>query len=146
MTRIDIRLELPHSIDHVWDRLTDWPSHSAWIPNTVVTVTKQRAGVGTTFVGITGVGPLRLDDPMTVTESRPPKSGRASCVVTKTGLVLGGTAGFELTALNDSTTRLDWFEDVHLKPQVIFWWTAPFVLAIGTIAFRSALNAFARIL
>jgi hypothetical protein len=146
MTRIDIRLELPHSIDHVWDRLTDWPSHSAWIPNTVVTVTKQRAGVGTTFVGITGVGPLRLDDPMTVTESRPPKSGRASCVVTKTGLVLGGTAGFELTALNDSTTRLDWFEDVHLKPQVIFWWTAPFVLAIGTIAFRSALNAFARTL
>jgi hypothetical protein len=83
---------------------------------------------------------------MTVTESRPPKSGRASCVVIKTGLVLGGTAGFELTALNDSTTRLDWFEDVHLKPKVIFWWTAPFVLAIGTIAFRSALNAFARTL
>jgi len=146
MTRIDIRIELPHSIDHVWDRLTDWPSHSAWIPNTVVTVTKQTAGVGTTFVGITGVGPLQLDDPMTVTESRPPKSGRASCVVTKTGLVLGGTAGFELTALNDSTTRLDWFEDVHLKPKVIFWWTAPFVLAIGTIAFRSALKAFARTL
>jgi hypothetical protein len=146
MTRIEIRLDLPHGITHVWERLTDWGSHSAWIPNTVVTVTKQTTGVGTEFVGLTHLGPLRLDDPMTVTESRTPKSGRASCVVIKTGLVLGGTAGFELTALNDSTTRLDWFEDVHLKPKVIFWWTAPFVLAIGTIAFRSALNAFARTL
>ncbi|MBJ7433912.1 MAG: hypothetical protein JHC62_05685 [Microbacteriaceae bacterium] len=146
MTRIDVQLDLPHGIDHVWDRLTDWQSHSAWIPNTVVTVTKGTNGIGTEFVGLTHLGPLRLDDPMTVTESRPPKSGRASCVVTKTGLVLVGTAGFELTALTDSTTRLDWFEDVHLKPKVIFWWTAPFVLAIGTIAFRSALNAFARTL
>ncbi len=146
MTRIDIQLELPHSIGHVWTRLTDWPSHSEWIPNTVVTVTRQTTGVGTEFVGVTHLGPLRLDDPMTVTESRPPKRGDASCVVTKTGLVLGGTAGFELTALNDSATRLDWFEDVHLKPRTLFWWTAPFVFAVGTIAFRSALNAFARTL
>jgi carbon monoxide dehydrogenase subunit G len=146
MTRIDIRLDLPHTIDHVWERLTDWKSHSAWIPKTVVTVTKSTAGVGTEFLGVTHVGPLRLDDPMTVTESSPPKGGHASSVVSKTGLVLGGTAGFTLTALDASTTRLDWFEDVYLKPKVTFWWTAPFVFAIGTFAFRSALNAFARTL
>lgn len=146
MTRIDIRLDLPHTIDHVWERLTDWKSHSAWIPNTVVTVTKSTAGVGTEFIGVTHVGPLRLDDPMTVTESSPPKGGHAYSVVSKTGLVLGGTAGFTLTALDASTTRLDWFEDVYLKPKVTFWWTAPFVFAIGTFAFRSALNAFARTL
>jgi hypothetical protein len=51
-----------------------------------------------------------------------------------------------LTAVDDSTTRLDWFEDIHLKPRGLFWWTAPFVIAIGTIAFRSALKAFARTL
>lgn len=146
MTRIDIQLVLPHSIDHVWKNLTDWESHSAWIPNTVVTVTTRTDGVGTEFVGVTRIGPLRLDDPMTVTESSHPRNGSAKCVVTKTGLVLGGTAGFTLTALDSSTTRLDWFEDVHLKPAVTFWWTAPFVLAIGTIAFRSALTAFARTL
>ena len=146
MTRIDIRLELPHAIDHVWNRLTDWESHSAWIPNTLVTVTAGDGGLGTEFVGVTHFGPLRLDDPMTVTEFQAPTSGRASGVVTKTGLVLGGTAGFTLTALDDTTTRLDWFEDVYLKPTVTFWWTAPFVLAIGTIAFRSALKAFARTL
>ena len=146
MTRIDIRLDLPHPIDHVWGRLTDWKSHSAWIPNTVVTVTKSTAGVGTEFIGVTHIGPMRLDDPMTVTEWHPPKGGRASSVVSKTGLVLGGTAGFTLTALDASTTRLDWFEDVYLKPNVTFWWTAPFIFAIGTIAFRSALNAFARTL
>lgn len=146
MTRIDVRLELPHSIDHVWKHLTDWKSHSAWIPNTAVTVTTRTDGVGTAFVGITRIGPLRLDDPMTVTESNPPERGRASCVVTKTGAVLGGTAGFTLTGLDESTTRLDWFEDIHLKPPSIFWWTAPFIFALGTIAFRSALNAFARTL
>lgn len=146
MTRIDIQFELPHSMGRVWEHLTDWESHSAWIPNTVVTVTKQTNGLGTEFVGITRIGPLRLDDPMTVTESSPPTNGQASCVVTKTGSVLGGTAGFTLTTLDESTTRLDWFEDIHLKPQAIFWWTAPFIVAIGTIAFRSALKAFARTL
>jgi carbon monoxide dehydrogenase subunit G len=146
MTRIDVQLDLPHGIDHVWDRLTDWQSHSAWIPNTVVTVTKGINGIGTEFVGITRIGPLRLDDPMTVSEFQAPKAGRASCTIIKTGSVLGGTAGFVLTAVDDSTTRLDWFEDIHLKPKAIFWWTAPFIVAIGTIAFRSALKAFARTL
>jgi len=146
MTRIDVQLNLSHGIDHVWDRLTDWRSHSAWIPNTVVTVTKGTNGIGTEFVGITRIGPLRLDDPMTVSEFQAPKAGRASCTITKTGSVLGGTAGFVLTAVDDSTTRLDWFEDIHLKPRGLFWWTAPFVIAIGTIAFRSALKAFARTL
>jgi len=146
MTRIDVQLDLPHGIDHVWDRLTDWQSHSAWIPNTVVTITKATKGRGTEFVGITRIGPLRLDDPMTVTEFQAPKAGHASCSIIKTGSVLGGTAGFVLTAQDGSTTRLDWFEDIHLKPQAIFWWTAPFIFAIGTIAFRSALKAFARTL
>jgi carbon monoxide dehydrogenase subunit G len=146
MTRIDVQLNLPHGIDHVWDRLTDWQSHSAWIPNTVVTITKQTGGLGTEFVGITRIGPIRLDDPMTVSEFQTPRAGRASCTIIKTGSVLGGTAGFVLTAVDDSTTRLDWFEDIHLKPRGLFWWTAPFVIAIGTIAFRSALKAFARTL
>jgi carbon monoxide dehydrogenase subunit G len=146
MTRIDVRLDLPHPIDHVWNRLTDWESHSAWIPNTVVTVTTSTAGAGTEFVGITRIGPLRLDDPMTVSEFEPPVNGAASCVVTKSGRVLGGTAGFTLTALDDSSTRLDWFEDVYLKPAGLFWWTAPFVFVLGTIAFRAALRAFARTL
>jgi carbon monoxide dehydrogenase subunit G len=146
MTRIDVQLNLPHGIDHVWDRLTDWQSHSAWIPNTVVTVTKGTNGIGTEFVGITRIGPLRLDDPMSVSEFQAPNAGRASCTIIKTGSVLGGTAGFVLAAVDDSTTRLDWFEDIHLKPRGLFWWTAPFVIAIGTIAFRSALKAFARTL
>jgi carbon monoxide dehydrogenase subunit G len=146
MTRIDIRMDLPHGIDHVWEQLTNWAAHSAWIPNTVVTITKQTGGLGTEFVGITRIGPIRLDDPMTVSEFQTPRAGHASCTIIKTGSVLGGTAGFVLTAVDDSTTRLDWFEDIHLKPRGLFWWTAPFVVAIGTIAFRSALNAFARTL
>jgi carbon monoxide dehydrogenase subunit G len=146
MTRINIQLELPHGIERVWDRLTDWKSHSAWIPKTLVTISEQTNGVGTQFIGITRIGPLRLDDPMTVAEFQAPSAGRASCTIIKTGSVLGGTAGFTLSSVDASTTRLDWFEDIHLKPQAIFWWTAPFIVAIGTIAFRSALKAFARTL
>jgi carbon monoxide dehydrogenase subunit G len=100
MTRINIQLELPHGIERVWDRLTDWKSHSAWIPNTVVTITKQTNGVGTQFVGITHIGPLRFDDPMTVSEFQTPKAGRASCTIVTTGSVIGGTAGFVLTIQN----------------------------------------------
>jgi carbon monoxide dehydrogenase subunit G len=146
MTRINIQLELPHGIERVWDRLTDWKSHSAWIPKTLVTISEQTNGVGTQFIGITRIGPLRLDDPMTVAEFQAPSAGRASCTIIKTGSVLGGTAGFTLSSVDASTTRLDWFEDIHLKPQAIFCWTAPFIVAIGTIAFRSALKAFARTL
>jgi hypothetical protein len=146
MTRIDVQIDLPHGIDRVWDRLTDWQSHSAWIPNTVVTITKATKGRGTEFVGVTHLGPLRLHDPMTVSEFQEPKAGHASCSIIKTGSVLGGTAGFTLSVVDSSTTRLDWFEDIHLKPHAIFWWTAPFIVAIGTIAFRSALKAFARTL
>ena len=146
MTRIDVRLDLDHPIDHVWKHLVDWESHSAWIPNTEVTITTQTSGVGTEFVGITRLGPIRLDDPMTVTKLSAPHDGRASGVVTKAGAVLGGTAGFTLTATGETSTRLDWFEDIYLKPKGVFWWTAPFVLAIGTMAFRSALKAFARTL
>jgi carbon monoxide dehydrogenase subunit G len=143
MTRITVSLDIPHPIDRVWDRLTDWESHSNWIPGTTVTVTKRTNGLGTEFIGATRLGPLVFDDPMTVSEFTPPTNGTASCTVTKTGLVLGGTAGFTLKATGTNATRLDWFEDVHLKPAVTFWWTAPFVFAIGTVAFRSALNKFA---
>ena len=143
MTRINVTLDLPHPIDHVWEQLTDWESHSKWIPGTRVTVTKRTDGVGTEFIGATRLGPIILDDPMTVSELTPPVDGHASCTVVKTGLVLGGTAGFTLHSTGASSTRLDWVEEVFLKPQAVFWWTTPFVLPIGTLAFRSALAKFA---
>ncbi len=143
MTRITVQLDLPHDIEHVWDRLTDWEAHSEWIPGTRVSITKRTSGIGTEFIGVTRLGPIFLDDPMRVTEFTAPRDGRATCTVLKTGVVLGGTAGFTLTSSGAKATHLEWIEDVHLKPAVVFWWTAPFVLAIGKIAFTSALNKFA---
>jgi carbon monoxide dehydrogenase subunit G len=70
---------------------------------------------------------------MTVTTWQPPASGAttAHCEVTKTGRVLTGTAGFTLTALDENSTRVDWFEDVDVAPA---WLTRPFARLVAAIS------------
>lgn len=143
MSRFTVTLELPHAMEHVWERLVDWESHSQWIPGTTVTMTNEVVGVGASFVGRTRVGMWVLDDPMTVTTFEPPENGVARCTVTKTGDTLKGTAGFTLTATGPTTTRLEWFEDVAPRAAIVGYWLRPFIPIVGRIAFTSALKAFA---
>lgn len=143
---IEITLTLPHPITHVWKHLTDWEAHSAWIPNTHVTITHQTHGLGTQFTGITRLGPLTLNDPMTVTAYQPPHDGIASAAIIKTGKQITGTAGFTLTAITPHSTQLVWFENVQPQPAALFAWAAPIINLIGKIAFTRALNTFAHTL
>lgn len=53
----------------VWAHLSDIASHVEWMEDAVSLSfeTAQRSGVGTSFVCLTSVGPLRVRDHMTVT-------------------------------------------------------------------------------
>ncbi len=51
MIRIRATEEMPASASRVWGLLTDWESHSRWIPATEVRVLSGDGGLGTRFVG-----------------------------------------------------------------------------------------------
>jgi hypothetical protein len=107
-----VRREVAASADDVWNRLVDWPAHGRWVPLTTVRITSAgEPGVGTTFVGRTGVGPVGFDDPMTVTRWEPPATGRdGRCTVRKTGRVVLGSADLNVTSLGDRRCTVRWTE------------------------------------
>jgi hypothetical protein len=107
-----VRREVAAPADQVWSRLVDWPAHGRWVPLTAVRVTSAGApGVGTTFVGRTGLGPVGFDDPMTVTRWEPPAAGReGKCTVRKTGRVVLGGAEVSVLPLGDRRCSVHWTE------------------------------------
>lgn len=109
---------IPAPAGQAWTVVTDWPSHSRWIPLTRVTIDPDspvRTGLGTRFTGRTVLGPVGFDDPMTVTVWQPPADGEPGrCRVVKRGRWLTGWA--EIEVWPDGTgSRLSWIEDVQLR-------------------------------
>ncbi|TDZ90067.1 SRPBCC family protein [Mycobacteroides salmoniphilum] len=104
------------SVGEAFLRITDWPRHSEHIPLTTVSVTSDPpAGVGTTFVGRTGLGAIGFDDPMTVTCWQPPQEGSPGrCRLEKTGTLILGWAEIEAYAL-DGGSRVVWTEEVSIR-------------------------------
>ncbi len=143
--RFTASIDVRAPVERVWERLTDWPAHSRWIALTTVRVTSDRPdGVGATFVGRSGIGPLGFDDPMEIVEWTPPVSGRPGYVrVQKRGRVVLGWAGFEVAAGPGAGTRVRWSEAVEVAP---VWLTRPAGRLIeigGRFAFDRALRAMA---
>jgi hypothetical protein len=135
---------MPASADDVWALLTDWRSHSRWIPATTVTVLGDTGGVGTRFVGRSHLGPVGFDDPMTVTAFLPPSAGRAGrCDILKTGRVVLGTAGFTVEAEGPSTSTVTWWEDITVAPERLTRYAEPLIQRAGTASFAKVLRAAA---
>ena len=144
MIRIRATVDMPGSADDVWSLLTDWSSHSRWVPATTVTVVEDAGGVGTRFVGRTQVGPIGFDDPMTVTEFvAPAGDGSGLCVIRKTGRVVLGGAGFTVTPMGPATSTVVWWEDVTVAPHRLTRWLDPLVARAGTLSFERVLRAAA---
>jgi hypothetical protein len=59
-------------------------------------------------------------DHMVVTSWQPPYI----CDVVHTGKIIKGTGRFQLSAIDENTTRFDWSEEI-LTPRVIFLLIAP---------------------
>jgi hypothetical protein len=114
LLRIERVSALPAAI--AFARVTDWPRHSEHIPLTTVFVTSDSpAGVGTTFVGRTGLGRIGFDDPMTVTEWESPQGGQPGrCRLEKTGSLILGWAEIEVHPA-DGGSRVVWREEVRVR-------------------------------
>ena len=136
MIRIRATEQMPASAERTWALLTDWESHSRWIPATEVRVLSGDGGLGTRFVGrssaalaVPGLGtastgrlaPLAgalgrvgFDDPMTVTVFAP--TGADSCTVT-------------------------WWEDVEVAPTRLTRWADPVTERVAAYGFARVLRA-----
>jgi hypothetical protein len=142
MIRIRATAPMPARAEDVWTLLTDWAAHSRWVPATTVTVVTDTGGVGTRFVGRTHAGPIGFDDPMTVTEFRPPSGAEPGrCGIVKTGRVVSGTAGFSVTASGPGTSTVVWWEDVTVAPTGLTRWFEPLIARAGSRAFARVLRA-----
>jgi uncharacterized protein YndB with AHSA1/START domain len=154
VARFEVSLDVPVPPEQVWARLTDWPSHSRWIPLTTVRVTTPRpTGVGAIFVGRTGVGPVGFDDPMEIVEWLPPVAGRSGhCRVVKLGRVVLGWAEFDVTSRGGagghgsadsvgSTVR--WVEEIQIAPARLTRIADPLIGLVGRIGTTRALRLMA---
>ena len=135
---IAMSLVIQAPIEKVWAAIADWESQGDWMLQTTVKVTSQiREGVGTTIAAFTGIGKFGVMDHMVVTSWQPP----FICDVLHTGKIIKGTGRFQLSAIDDDSTRFDWSEEI-LTPRVIFLLIAP-GLYVGV---RISLTKFSRLL
>lgn len=90
----------------VWNYLSDISSHVDWMHDAVAIEfsSEQRAGVGTSFVCSTAIGPLKTQDVMTITEWIPDQKMGVSHL----GLV-SGSGYFEITEFCDGS-KFSWVE------------------------------------
>jgi hypothetical protein len=100
----------------VWAYLTDWPRQGEWIPLTRVERTSPGPAreVGGRIRAWTGVGPLGFWDPMTITAWQEHADGSGRCEVLHLGRVVRGDGGFTVTALDERTCRVLWWERVDV--------------------------------
>ena len=100
----------------VWDVVTDFAAYGDWMPLTRMRVDAGAPRLGWGFAGVSGLGRVGFSDSMLVSAWAPPgEDGRGSFRVVKTGRLLGGWAEVRVEP-EDSGTRLDWHEDVVVRP------------------------------
>jgi uncharacterized protein YndB with AHSA1/START domain len=137
---IEMTLVIKAPIEKVWQALAQWESQGEWMLLTKVEVTSEiREGVGTSIAAFTGIGKIGLMDHMKVTAWQPPNI----CDVVHTGRIIKGTGRFELTQIDDFTTRFDWSEEI-LAPRAVFLLIAPGLYAgvrISLMALRRQLQS-----
>jgi carbon monoxide dehydrogenase subunit G len=110
--RVSIDIDAP--VDRVWQVVEPVERHVDWMADaeSIEFVTDQRRGVGTAFLCVTKVGPIRLTDKMRITQWEP----RRAMGVEHVGIVTG-TGVFTLEATSAATTRFVWEERL-----VFPWW------------------------
>jgi hypothetical protein len=145
MASITASIDVAAPVDRVWERITDWPAHGRWTPLTTVTVTSdQPAGVGASFVGRSGLGPIGFDDPMEIVEWVPPVDGRAGyCRVRKHGRVVLGWADFEVRGGPGGASTVRWTEEVRIAPVRLTRPVDRLIAVVGRFGLYRVLRAMA---
>ncbi len=132
----------------VWALLMHWPNHGRWVPLTRVrTTSASAAGVGATFVGRSGLGPLSFDDPMMVTAWQPPGQSPGQspgrCEIHKTGRVVLGDAWFTVTPLDSARCTVQWSETIQVAALRRLPLVGRVTDLVGRLTFAAAVRAMA---
>lgn len=144
MAAFTVTRDVAAPADDVWRLVTDWPAHARWAPLTRVTVTHPTGGLGTRFVGRTGIGPFAVDDPMEVVRWQPPAGDDAGrCTLRKHGRVVLGWAEIEVVPRPGGRSRVVWTEDVDIAPVTWTGWAAPLLRGAGRLGFALVLRRMA---
>ena len=145
MARFTATREVAAPAEVVWAKVTDWSAHGRWVPMTTMTITRDTGGVGTAFVGRSGVGAAAFDDPLEVVRWEPPTDTRAGTAgLVHRGRVVLGTAEVQVVPLPGGRCRVRWTEDLSLVDRRLSRAiTLPLVLG-GRASFALVLARMAR--
>jgi uncharacterized protein YndB with AHSA1/START domain len=125
----------------VWDVVTDFAAYGDWMPLTRMRVDAGAPRPGWGFAGFSGVGRFGFSDSMLVTAWEPPGAeGVGRFRVVKTGRLLGGWAEVRVEPAGDGT-RLDWREDVVVRPLPFKRALAPLLRRASDLLYGRALDA-----
>ncbi len=123
MATVSQSVEIAASPGQIWDAVVAWESQGSWMLLTRVEPAAQGGhGPGGGIVGLTGVGPLVVRDPMTITTWDPP----TRLVMRHTGRLVRGSGAFETVDLGNGRSRFSWSEwlDLPLGPLGQVAWLA----------------------
>lgn len=114
MAGIRVSIDIDAPVERVWQVVEPVERHVDWMADaeSIEFVTDQRRGVGTSFLCVTKVGPIKLTDKMRITQWEPQRAMGVEHV----GIVTG-TGVFTLQPIDARTTRFDWEERL-----VFPWW------------------------
>lgn len=114
MARIRVSTTIEASVETVWEYVRRIDRHIEWMADaeSISFQSAQTEGVGTAFVCLTKVGPLRLNDAMVVSEW----TEKEAIGVRHTGLV-AGEGRFTLAPAGTDRTEFCWTEALRFP-----WW------------------------
>lgn len=118
MAFVDLTRTSTLSVHEAWRRVTDWEAQEAYFPFTTVRLDSGgRAGLGVRFTAHTGIGRFGFDDPMEVTEWRPPTDYEAGATrLQKLGPRVTGWAYVTVVPTPEGTSVVNWHEEARFHP------------------------------
>lgn len=151
MARIEERVRIDASLDHVWAVLTDWEGQARWMGDarSVTVLTPRREGLGVIIRAETDLLGVIVNDDMEVTEWRVPGGSRdpgAVIGIRHLGRLIRGVGAFELEPLPDGATRFTWWEEIDV-PFGALGDAAAGVVVVPWVSrvFRGSLGALKRV-
>jgi carbon monoxide dehydrogenase subunit G len=114
MAGIRVSIDIAAPIERVWAVVEPVERHVDWMADaeSIEFVSDQRRGVGTAFLCVTKVGPIKLTDKMRITKWEPQRAMGVEHV----GIVTG-TGVFTLESVDAHKTRFVWEERLDFP-----WW------------------------
>ena len=140
MISIRTEIEVDSPLDVVWADLADIASHVEWMVDAVAIdwTSPGEPGVGTTFDVDSRLGPIRLTDPLEITDWEP-----YSALAVRHGGAVTGTGRFTLEEISEDRTRVIRDEDLRFP----LWMGGVLGELVATpvlrALFRANLRAFA---